>query len=66
MRGGGWWRVVRVVGVVVMLSVAWLQLALPPLPHDPPGISQESPEFDPAIGPVKNPTFKFLQVSSFI
>lgn len=66
MRGGGWPRAVRVAGVVVLLCVAWLQLALPPLPHDPQsalgGAAREAPEADPALGLQRNPTAKFLQV----
>lgn len=66
MRGGGWARTVRVVGVVVLLCVAWLQLALPPLPHDPQsvlgGSIHETPEIDPAFSYQRNPTSKFFQV----
>lgn len=66
MRGGGWPRAVRVAGVVVLLCVAWLQLALPPLPHDPQsalgGAAREAPEADPALGLQRNPTAKFFQV----
>ncbi|KAK4321555.1 hypothetical protein Pmani_007672 [Petrolisthes manimaculis] len=69
MRGGGWARGLRVVGVVVLLCVAWLQLALPPLPHDPQSLlggasGRETPENDPALGSVHNPTSKFLQTRS--
>lgn len=57
----------RVAGVVVLLCVAWLQLALPPLPHDPQsalgGAARESPEADPALTLQRNPTSKFLHVS---
>lgn len=70
MRGGGWARAVRVVGVVVLLCVAWLQLALPPLPHDPQsalgGSARETPEFDTALRFQRNPTSKFLQVCFII
>ena len=45
---GGLKRGVRVVVVVVVLSVIWLQLALPPLPHDPRN-APESMEPDPAL-----------------
>ena len=48
MRGGGLKRGVRVVVVVVVLSIVWLQLALPPLPHDPPG-APDSLEPDPSL-----------------
>ncbi|XP_042875548.1 alpha-1,6-mannosyl-glycoprotein 2-beta-N-acetylglucosaminyltransferase-like isoform X3 [Penaeus japonicus] len=62
---GGWARATRVVGVVVVLSVAWLQLALPPLPHDPQaalgGGARETPELDPAIIIHHSPASKFLQ-----
>ncbi|KAG7163478.1 Alpha-1-6-mannosyl-glycoprotein 2-beta-N-acetylglucosaminyltransferase-like 1 [Homarus americanus] len=65
MRGGGWARAVRVVGVVVLLCVAWLQLALPPLPHDPQsvlgGSARETPELDPALNFQRNPSSKFLK-----
>ncbi|KAK8722825.1 hypothetical protein OTU49_012066, partial [Cherax quadricarinatus] len=65
MRGGGWARAVRVVGVVVLLCVAWLQLALPPLPHDPQstfgGSARETPELDPALSFQRSPTSKFLK-----
>ncbi|XP_063876468.1 alpha-1,6-mannosyl-glycoprotein 2-beta-N-acetylglucosaminyltransferase-like isoform X1 [Scylla paramamosain] len=68
MRGGGWPRAVRVAGVVVLLCVAWLQLALPPLPHDPQsvlgGAARESPEADPALSLQRNPTSKFLHAKS--
>lgn len=65
MMRGGWARATRVVGVVVVLSVAWLQLALPPLPHDPQaalgGGARETPELDPAIIIHHSPASKFLQ-----
>ncbi|XP_064111491.1 alpha-1,6-mannosyl-glycoprotein 2-beta-N-acetylglucosaminyltransferase-like [Macrobrachium nipponense] len=68
MRVGGWGRAVRVLGVVVLLSVAWLQLALPPLPHDPHsalgGSARETPEFDPSLSYHRSPASKFLQTKA--
>ncbi|XP_068220359.1 alpha-1,6-mannosyl-glycoprotein 2-beta-N-acetylglucosaminyltransferase-like isoform X2 [Palaemon carinicauda] len=68
MRVGGWGRAVRVLGVVVLLSVAWLQLALPPLPHDPQsalgGSARETPEFDPSLNYHRSPVSKFLQTKA--
>ncbi|XP_066985226.1 alpha-1,6-mannosyl-glycoprotein 2-beta-N-acetylglucosaminyltransferase-like isoform X1 [Macrobrachium rosenbergii] len=68
MRVGGWGRAVRVLGVVVLLSVAWLQLALPPLPHDPHsalgGGARETPEFDPSLSYHRSPASKFLQTKA--
>lgn len=65
MRGTNWTRVIRVLGVVIILSVAWLQLALPPLPHDPPS-SSESLEPDPSLVVHQNPVVKFLQSVSLL
>ncbi|RXG70219.1 Alpha-1,6-mannosyl-glycoprotein 2-beta-N-acetylglucosaminyltransferase [Armadillidium vulgare] len=64
MRGNSWSRAIRILGVIIILSVAWLQLALPPLPHDPP-LSSESLEPDPALSEHQNPVAKFLQSIQF-
>ena len=59
-----WCRVARVVGVVVILSVAWLQLALPPLPNDPSN-ALESLEGDPSLAAHHSPVAKFLKAVSY-
>ncbi|XP_076058262.1 alpha-1,6-mannosyl-glycoprotein 2-beta-N-acetylglucosaminyltransferase-like isoform X3 [Oratosquilla oratoria] len=66
MRGSGWGRFVRVVGVVVVLSVAWLQLSLAPLSHEPTaGVgAQESLEPDPSLLQRVNPIAKFLSLNN--
>ena len=65
MRNSSWCRAVRVVGVVVVLSIAWLQLALPSLPNDPHS-SLESLGGDPSLAAHHSPVAKFLKAVSRI
>ena len=60
MRVAWWTRAVRILCIIVVLSIAWLQLALPSLPHQD-GLLPESLEPDPALSTHENPVKKFLK-----